>query len=126
MTRRSRIWLVFAAVYTVVNALGAGYAAVMGESLHAGVHVALLLLVAPFAWRLASRRSAYGDARSEESVILAPPGPLHDRLTNLEQSVDAVAIEIERIGEGQRFMTSLFTEKDTPRASDRGAAQQRD
>jgi hypothetical protein len=37
-------------------------------------------------------------------------------LTHLEQSVDAVAIEVERIGEGQRFMTRFFTENGTPRA----------
>lgn len=50
------------------------------------------------------------------SVIPALPRELTDRLTHLEQSVDAVAIEVERIGEGQRFMTRFFTENGTPRA----------
>jgi hypothetical protein len=44
-------------------------------------------------------------------------------LTHLEQSVDAVAIEVERIGEGQRFMTRLFTENGAPRARGEGAAE---
>ena len=33
-----------------------------------------------------------------------------ERLDRLEQAVDSVAIEVERIGEGQRFMTRLLTE----------------
>jgi hypothetical protein len=33
------------------------------------------------------------------------------RLTRLETSVDAAAVEIERISEGQRFTTKLLAEK---------------
>lgn len=32
------------------------------------------------------------------------------RLINLEHSIDAVAVEIERVSEGQRYVTKLFTE----------------
>jgi DNA repair exonuclease SbcCD ATPase subunit len=38
------------------------------------------------------------------------PKELSERLMRVEQTVEASAIEIERIGEGQRFMTRLFTE----------------
>jgi hypothetical protein len=34
-----------------------------------------------------------------------------ERLSRLEQSVDAIAVEIERISEGQRFVTKLLSEK---------------
>jgi hypothetical protein len=34
-----------------------------------------------------------------------------DRLLHLEQSVDAIAIEIERISEAQRFQTKLLAER---------------
>jgi hypothetical protein len=34
-----------------------------------------------------------------------------ERLARLEQSVDAIAVEIERISEGQRFVTKLLSEK---------------
>lgn len=44
------------------------------------------------------------------------PADLGDRLTGLEQSLDSVAIEVERIGEGQRFMTRVFAEGGDPRA----------
>lgn len=35
-----------------------------------------------------------------------------NRLQHLEQAVDAIAIEVERISEGQRFTTKLLTEKE--------------
>lgn len=36
------------------------------------------------------------------------------RLSALEQSVDAIAVEIERIGEGQRFLTRLLSDPRAP------------
>ena len=51
----------------------------------------------------------------------APPRPpilsteAGQRLERIETAVDAIAIEIERVSEGQRFMTRLFTEeRDAP------------
>ena len=53
-----------------------------------------------------------------------PLGPeLDDRLTRLEQAVDAIAVEVERVGEGQRFMSRQFTEHVMPRALSAGAAE---
>jgi hypothetical protein len=118
MTRRSKVWLALAMVFTFVNLGGAVMAAVQGEVLHSGSHVALMLLGAYLVWRLAPGRYA----RRGESMP-APPHELTDRLTHLEQSVDAVAIEVERIGEGQRFMTHLFTDTDTTRAPGEGDAE---
>jgi hypothetical protein len=41
--------------------------------------------------------------------------PSHDRteerLARIEQAVDAIAVEVERISEGQRFTTKLLSEK---------------
>ena len=38
--------------------------------------------------------------------------PLADaRLSRLEQAVDAIAVEVERISEGQRFTTKLLSEQ---------------
>jgi hypothetical protein len=39
------------------------------------------------------------------------------RLDRLEQAMDAIAIEIERISEGQRFVTKVLTERNAPPAS---------
>ncbi len=48
---------------------------------------------------------------------------MSDRLTRLEQAVDTVAVEVERIGEGQRFVTNLFIESGAPLALGAGAMQ---
>ncbi len=51
------------------------------------------------------------------SAIADLPADLVDRLTHLQQSIAGLAIEVERIGEGQKFLTRLFTEKGIPRAA---------
>jgi hypothetical protein len=39
-----------------------------------------------------------------------------DRMRRLEQAVDSIAVEVERISEGQRFLTKLQTAKPLERA----------
>jgi hypothetical protein len=112
MMRRSRVWLAVNSLFTLVNVGGGVYALAQSELLHAGTHGALALLGAYFAWRTAPRRDAPG--RDAQARHAPAPRELTDRLTNLEQAVDAVAIEVERIGEGQRFMTRLFAESERP------------
>jgi hypothetical protein len=46
----------------------------------------------------------------------ALPGELMDRLTRLDQAVDSIAVEVERIGEGQRFVTRVLAERGAPEA----------
>jgi hypothetical protein len=41
----------------------------------------------------------------------------------MEQALEATAVEVERIGEGQRFLTRLFTEAEAARSISAGAAQ---
>jgi hypothetical protein len=125
MTRRSRIWLAVAVLFSVVNLAGAGFAAARGELLHAGTHVGLALLGAYVAWRLVPRRHAHRIWRQEATVSPPTvPSDLADRLTHLEQAVDAVAIEVERIGEGQRFIMRSVTEHAPPRPPGKGAEEQ--
>jgi hypothetical protein len=42
---------------------------------------------------------------------------LNARMERLEQGMDAIAIEIERISEGQRFVTRVLTERPAPAAA---------
>ncbi|HEU6451156.1 MAG TPA: hypothetical protein VFT57_07020 [Gemmatimonadaceae bacterium] len=116
MIWRSRIWTAVAAIFTVVNVAGAVMAAMQGEAIHTGVHVLLSLIGAYFVWRLAPRRSEGNAEPALEHRPSAAPPPaspeLANRLTHLEYAVDAVAIEVERIGEGQRFITRSFVDKD--------------
>lgn len=44
------------------------------------------------------------------AAVAALPSDLAARLTNIERSVEAVAIELERLGEGQRFVTQLLAD----------------
>ena len=122
MTRRSRWWGLAAGLYVVINVLGGAYALVMGELPHAAAHVVALFIGAAvwsrFAPARASRAASVADAR--------PAGELTDRFRNLEHSIDAVAIEVERIGEGQRLMTNLLADRDPPPASERGAPEPAD
>ena len=60
-------------------------------------------------------------ARRMDSESKGPriPTEVLERLERMEQSIDAVAVEIERISEGQRFTTKLLSEN-----SGRGDARQ--
>ena len=103
MTERAKvIWRVAAVVFTVVNLVGLGMAAAGGEVAHSAVHVVLSLVGAAAVWRL-GRRGANVDTTS---AALADA-----RLEQIQQSVDAIALEVERIGEAQRFHTKLQSEQ---------------
>jgi hypothetical protein len=39
------------------------------------------------------------------------PQEIYDRFARVDQSLDSIAIEVERIGEGQRFLTRMYTEQ---------------
>ena len=49
----------------------------------------------------------------------APLALADERLVRIEQAVDAIAIEVERIAEGQRFLTKLQADRAEPRALER-------
>ncbi len=44
-------------------------------------------------------------------VAAAIPKEVRDHLQQISQSVDAIAIEVERISEGQRFTTKMLVDK---------------
>lgn len=48
--------------------------------------------------------------RRGATVVQSFPKEIAERLGRLEQAAEATALEVERIGEGQRFLTRLFTE----------------
>ncbi|MBL0171057.1 MAG: hypothetical protein IPP90_10050 [Gemmatimonadaceae bacterium] len=107
MVRRVKMWRGVAVVFTLVNLGGAGYAAMLSEWSHAGLHVVLTLLGVYAVWRL---------FRGAEPDIQQRAGPTDERIELLQQSVDAVALEVERIGEAQRFNAKRQAERaDTPK-----------
>ena len=103
MTRqRAKLWFIAASLFTLINLGGAGVAAVAGEVLHTAAHIALSLLGAYFVWRLAPR------ARGQETLAEQEADP---RLERLQQSLDAIGLEVERIGEAQRFTAKIVAER---------------
>ena len=80
--------------------------------------VFILFVLAPLAaslGRLMWRRS---------SKPALPPGwyDAAQRMERLEQAVDTIAIEMERVSEGQRFMTKIITQNGSAAAAVNGAA----
>ena len=58
--------------------------------------------------------------RHKEKMASLRGGPqrqadLEERLDRIEQAVDTIAIEMERVGEGQRFVTKLLAERPSPK-----------
>ncbi|MBX3175030.1 MAG: hypothetical protein KF709_11495 [Gemmatimonadaceae bacterium] len=50
----------------------------------------------------------------KNAVTIQLPPELDTRLHGLEQAVEATAVEVERIGEGQRFVTQLMAKRAEP------------
>lgn len=110
MTRRSKLWRWAAGAYMFINLAGLGYAAGMGEEMHAMLHLFLVLLgVAGYVgWRLARRGASQDDSLPRAQVA-------EQRIEYLQQSIDAMALELERVGEAQRFSDKLRVERgETP------------
>ncbi len=54
----------------------------------------------------------FGKSRGQQEALTTTKDPeLSARINRVEQIVEATAIEIERISEGQRFTTKLLSEK---------------
>ena len=53
--------------------------------------------------------------RWERQAAIRPAPVSYERLQRIEQAIEAMAIEVERISEGQRFVTRLLSER-TPEA----------
>lgn len=59
--------------------------------------------------------------RRSAAAVSSLPQEVIDRLTRLDHAVDSIAVEVERIGEGQRFMTRVLAERGEPAALPRRA-----
>ena len=56
----------------------------------------------------------FGKSRGQNEALGAGRDPeVLNRIARVEQIVEATAVEIERISEGQRFTTRLLSEKKT-------------
>lgn len=69
---------------------------------------ALFMLVAILPVSIAFARRIW---RRSSNAIVSLPAELFERLHRLEQGMDSMAIEVERVGEGQRFITKVLADK---------------
>ena len=106
MTRKGELWGWAAGLYAFINVAGLFYAWAMDEEMHAMLHLFLLLIgVAGYiGWRLARRGAP-------QEIPQAQLAAEQQRLEYLQQSVDAMALELERVGEAQRFADKLRVER---------------
>ena len=51
-----------------------------------------------------------GVKRQSQLLPRGAPGATDERLARIEQAIDAMAVEVERISEGQRFVTRLLAD----------------
>lgn len=55
---------------------------------------------------------------AEPKAARLPPAPAdNERLDRMERAIEAIAVEVERIAEGQRFVTRLLAEGEKERAA---------
>ena len=108
MSVRAKFGWTIAAVSVIVNGGGAVYALLRQEWMHGGAHAALLALTLYLIVLLRPGARRTFDASSPiDDGHLQPTSPGDARMEQLQQSVDAIAIEVERIGEAQRFNAKL-------------------
>lgn len=86
------------------------------ESVLTGGAVLSFALLFPFV--IAFSRRVW--RRSARTTVMLPP-EVATRLQSMEEAIESVAVEVERIGEGQRFMTQALS--DNTRGLGAGAAQ---
>ena len=103
MAKRSRIWRFVAPVYVIINIVGGVVALAQGETMHAAAHGAALL-VGYLIWQ------AF-DVRQSEKRTEAIPEKVDLHLDQLQESVDRLAVNVERMGENQRFVTKVLEKR---------------
>lgn len=95
---KHRAWIPIAWLLSLLNLGAVWFAALPAEPWHATIHALLAVLFAVGAQRLMARQ------RSPAAVEAS-------RADRLQESLDVIALEVERISEGQRFVTKLVTER---------------
>jgi hypothetical protein len=104
MAQPSMLWRAVGGIFVLINVAGAIYALVRGEPMHAASHVAVLL-VGVGAYRLWTGARASHEPDSTDQVVAG------QRLDHLQESLDVIAVEVERIGESQRYARKILEER---------------
>ena len=98
---KHRAWIPIAWLLSLLNLGAVWFAALPAEPWHATIHALLAVLFAVGAQRLMARQ------RSASAIEAS-------RADRLQQGLDVIALEVERISEGQRFVSKLLNERLSP------------
>jgi hypothetical protein len=80
-----------------------------------GVMIPIVLFITVAATAIGAPLAKAYARRIEKGPQRSPlPPELSERLERMEQAIDSIAIEVERISEGQRFTTKLLSERNNP------------
>jgi hypothetical protein len=60
--------------------------------------------------------ATYRSVKRIDNQQQAPSGAIQEQIAQLQQSVDVIAVEVERIAESQRFMARLEADRDARQA----------
>jgi len=116
---KHRAWIPIAWLLSVGNVAAVWFAAQPAEPWHATAHAVFGVLFGLGAQRLAARRQALrtgggaerpADFAAVREEVTALREGQYETLKRVEQGVEAIAIELERVGEGQRFLTKVLAE----------------
>ena len=98
----SKPWKIAAWAWVLVNAGGAAYGLAMGGWLHGFSHIAALA-GGYMAWQFYFHRN-------EDLAPISELTP-EARIDSLQNAVDSIALNVERIGEAQRYQEKLMKER---------------
>jgi hypothetical protein len=103
MAGRSKIWRIGSTLFVIINVAGAIFAAAQGEMMHAATHAIILF----------AGLSAYAMWQTRQSNQRVIPGASEAAasLDHLQQTLDSIALEVERIGEAQRYEARLLNDR---------------
>jgi hypothetical protein len=73
----------------------------------------IMMGVTAIGWPIAR---ALGRKIDRESLQPKVPAEIMGRLERMEMAIDSIAVEVERISEGQRFTTKLLSERQQQQA----------
>jgi hypothetical protein len=88
----------------------------MGQTADLGIVIALIGVLSGVGILAGAFAGAYffGKTRGQRETLSSAKDPeLQERMARVERIVEATAIEIERISEGQRFTTRVLSERKT-------------
>jgi hypothetical protein len=100
MAEPGRWWRIAVAVFVIGNVASAVYHAAVGEFGPAAGHAGVAAGTIVFWMTVFSRK--------REPEYTADSQQIDSQIDHLQQSVDAIALEVERLGEGQRFAQKIL------------------